>query len=128
MGLSFDASIFHPQLPEVVSLARAHPDASIVVIHTASPLGFGSYAGKEKQVHADWLAGMKELARCPNVTVKMGGLLMCLGNFDFSKAEAPPTSEQLADALAALHRATASRCSGPTAAWSRPTSRWRRPA
>jgi L-fuconolactonase len=96
MGLSFDASIFHPQLSEVVSLARANPNASIVVIHTASPLGFGSYAGKEKQVHADWLAGMKELARCPNVTVKMGGLLMCLGNFDFSQAEVPPSSEQLA--------------------------------
>ena len=96
MGLSFDASIFHPQLSEVVSLARAHPDASIVVIHTASPLGFASYAGKEKQVHTDWLAGMKELARYPNVTIKLGGLLMCLGNFDFSKADAPPTSEQLA--------------------------------
>ena len=49
MGLSFDASIFHPQLPDVISLARAHPDANIVVIHTASPLGFGSYAGKEKR-------------------------------------------------------------------------------
>ena len=96
MGLSFDASIFHPQLPEVISLAQAHPGASIVVIHTASPLGFGSYAGNEKQVHADWLAGMKALARCPNVSIKMGGLLMCLGNFDFSKADTPPTSERLA--------------------------------
>jgi predicted TIM-barrel fold metal-dependent hydrolase len=96
MGLSFDASIFHPQLPELVSLAQANPQASIVVIHTASPLGFGGYAGQEKQVHADWRAGMTELARCPNVSVKMGGLLMCLGNFDFSRAEAPPTSEQLA--------------------------------
>jgi predicted TIM-barrel fold metal-dependent hydrolase len=96
MGLSFDASIFHPQLPELVSLARAHPDANIIVIHTASPLGFASYAGKEKEVHAEWTTGMKELAQCPNVSVKMGGLLMCLGNFDFSKAEAPPTSEQLA--------------------------------
>ena len=66
------------------------------MIHTASPLGIGGYAGREKEVHAQWTAGMKELARCPNVTVKMGGLLMCLGNFDFSKAEAPPTSEQLA--------------------------------
>ena len=46
----------------MVSLAQAHPDASIVVIHTASPLGFGSYAGKERQVHADWLTGMKERA------------------------------------------------------------------
>lgn len=96
MGLAFEVSIFHPQLPEVVSLARAHPDANIVVIHTASPLGFGSYAGKAKEVHADWTAGMKELARCPNVSIKMGGLLMCLGNFDFSQAEAPPSSEQLA--------------------------------
>lgn len=96
MGLSFDASIFHPQLPEVISLAQSNPDASIVVIHSASPLGFGSYAGKEKEVYAAWRAGMTQLARCPNVTVKMGGLLMCLGNFDFSRADAPPTSEQLA--------------------------------
>jgi L-fuconolactonase len=96
MGLSFDASIFHPQLPEVISLAQSNPDASIVVIHSASPLGFGSYAGKEKEVYAAWRAGMTQLARCPNVTVKMGGLLMCLGNFDFSRADTPPTSEQLA--------------------------------
>lgn len=96
MGLSFDVSIFHPQLPDVVSLARAHPDANLVVIHTASPLGFASYAGKEAKVHSNWLSGMRELARCPNVSVKMGGLLMCLGNFDFSNAQAPPTSEQLA--------------------------------
>jgi L-fuconolactonase len=94
-GLCFEASIFHPQLPEVIALARSNPEASIVVIHTASPLGFGSYAGREKQVHAEWSAGMKELACCPNVTVKMGGLLMCLGNFDFSKAATPPSSEEL---------------------------------
>jgi predicted TIM-barrel fold metal-dependent hydrolase len=97
MGLSFDCSIFHPQLPDVIALARANPDANLVVIHTASPLGFGGYAGKEKEVHAQWSAGMKELARCPNVSIKMGGLLMCLGNFDFSQADAPPTSQQLAD-------------------------------
>jgi hypothetical protein len=42
------------------------------------------------------LAGMKELASCPNVSIKLGGLLMCLGNFDFATAKAPPTSEQLA--------------------------------
>lgn len=96
MGLSFDASIFHTQLPQVTALARAHPDATIVVVHTGSPLGHSSYAGKEAEVHAKWLAGMKELATCPNVSVKMGGLLMCLGNFDFTKAATPPTSEQLA--------------------------------
>lgn len=96
MGLSFDASIFHTQLPQVTALARAHPDATIVVVHTGSPLGHSSYAGREAEVHAAWLAGMKELATCPNVSIKMGGLLMCLGNFDFTTAKAPPSSEQLA--------------------------------
>ncbi|QDL38592.1 amidohydrolase family protein [Rhodoferax sediminis] len=96
MGLALDASVFHPQLPDVAALARAHPDARIVVIHSGSPVGHSSYAGKDAEVHATWLAGMKELAQCPNVSIKMGGLLMCLGNFDFTAAEAPPTSEQLA--------------------------------
>jgi L-fuconolactonase len=94
--LSFDASIFHPQLPDVTALARAHPDVSIVLIHSGSPVGHSSYAGKEAEVHAQWLAGMTDLAKCPNVSVKMGGLLMCLANFDFTRAEAPPTSVRLA--------------------------------
>jgi predicted TIM-barrel fold metal-dependent hydrolase len=95
MGLSFDVSIFHPQLPDVVALARACPDANIIVIHSASPVGFASYARRAAEVRADWLSGMRELATCPNVSVKMGGLLMCLGSFDFTKADKPPTSEDL---------------------------------
>jgi L-fuconolactonase len=96
MDLAFDASIFHHQLPDVAALARAHPQARIVVIHSGSPVGHSSYTRKQAQVHADWLAGMKELARCPNVSIKLGGLLMCLGAFDFTQAETPPTSELLA--------------------------------
>jgi len=95
-GLLFEASIFHPQIRDVTALARAHPDASIVVVHTGSPVGYSSYRGKEAEVHASWLADMKDLARCPNVSVKLGGLLMCLGNFDFTTAAQPPTSEELA--------------------------------
>lgn len=97
MGLSFDASVFHPQIPEVASLARAHPDANIILIHTGSPVGHGAYAGREADNRSAWLAGMKELAQCRNVSVKMGGILMTLGNFDFTRADAPPTSIQLAD-------------------------------
>jgi predicted TIM-barrel fold metal-dependent hydrolase len=97
MGLSFDASIYHPQIPDVAALARAHPQANIVLIHCGSPVGHSSYAGKEKENHATWLAGMKDLAKCPNVTVKLGGILMNLANFDFTTAPVPPTSRQLAD-------------------------------
>jgi L-fuconolactonase len=97
MGLSFDASIYDPQIPDVTALAQAHSEANIILIHSGSPVGHGSYAGKEDENHARWLASMKELAKCPNVSVKMGGVLMTLGNFDFTVAEAPPTSQQLAD-------------------------------
>lgn len=96
MGLAFDASVFHPQIPDVVSLARALPEANIVIIHTASPVGFGAYSGRQAEVHANWLACMREVAKCPNVTIKLGGLLMSLGNFDFTVADRPPTSEELA--------------------------------
>lgn len=97
MGLSFDASVFHPQIPDVTALARAHPDANIVLIHTGSPAGHSTYRGKERETHASWHASMKELATCPNVSVKMGGLLMCLGNFDFTVATQPSTSAQMAE-------------------------------
>src|SRR5205085_749571 len=97
MGLSFDASIFHPQLPDVVALARAHPDANIVLIHSGSPVTHSSYAGRDAEVHADWLAGMQELAKCPNVTVKMGGVLLSLGNFDARMHEVPPGSAFFAE-------------------------------
>lgn len=96
MGLSFDASVFHPQIPEVTALARAHPDISIILDHSGSPVGHSSYVGKEAEVHAHWLQSLKELAKCPNVSVKLGGLLMSLGNFDFAAAESPPTSIELA--------------------------------
>lgn len=96
MGLSFDASVFHPQIPDVAALARAHPDANIILIHSGSPVLHSSYAGREAEVRANWLAAIKDLAQCPNVSVKMGGLLACLGNVDRETA-APPSSAQLAD-------------------------------
>jgi predicted TIM-barrel fold metal-dependent hydrolase len=93
--LAFEASVFHPQIPDVTAMARAVPEASIVLLHTGSPLGHSSYAGREAEVHAHWLAAITALATCPNVTVKLGGLLMSLANFDFGIAPRPPTSEEL---------------------------------
>jgi L-fuconolactonase len=97
LGLSFEASVFHPQIPDVTALARANPNTGIVLIHSGSPIGHGPYAGKHEAVHANWLASMRALAQCPNVSVKLGGFLMHLGNFDFTVAERPPTSSELAD-------------------------------
>src|SRR6185312_8006461 len=68
LGLSLDAWVFHPQLPDVVDLARAFPATNIVVGHCGGPLGYGRYAGRRDEVFAQWKASIAELAKCPNVT------------------------------------------------------------
>jgi predicted TIM-barrel fold metal-dependent hydrolase len=98
LGLVFEAWQYHPQLPEVIDLARAFPQTSIVLNHVGGPLGIGPYAGKTEQTFAGWKANMLELARCANVTVKLGGLGMKVGVFDHHARDMPPTSQQIAQA------------------------------
>jgi predicted TIM-barrel fold metal-dependent hydrolase len=96
LGLSLDAWVFHPQLADVVDLARAHPDATIVLGHVGGVLGYGAYAGKQPEVFAAWKPQMTELARCPNVSVKLGGMMMRLAAYDYRTQPKPPTSTELA--------------------------------
>lgn len=96
LDLSLDAWLFHPQLAEAVDLARAFPTANIVMCHMGGPLGYGPYAGRKDEVFADWKASMKELAACPNVSVKLGGVMMRLAAYDYMKLLSPPSSEELA--------------------------------
>ena len=96
LGLSFDAFMYHPQLPELIDLARAFPATPIVLNHVGAPIGLGRYKGKRDAVFADWSARIRELAACPNVHVKLGGLGMRMFGFDVHEGELPPSSEQLA--------------------------------
>ena len=98
LGLSFDAWIYHPQLPDLMDLARAFPGTAIVLNHVGGPIGLGRYNGRRDAVFADWSARIRELAACPNVSVKLGGLGMKMFGFDFHNGELPPGSEQLATA------------------------------
>jgi predicted TIM-barrel fold metal-dependent hydrolase len=96
LGLSLDAWAFHPQLTDVVDLARAFPHANIVMGHCGGPLGYGPYAGKGEAVFASWKRSIVELAKCENVTMKLGGMMMRLAAYDYMALDAPPSSEQLA--------------------------------
>jgi predicted TIM-barrel fold metal-dependent hydrolase len=98
LGLSFDAWLFHPQIGELVDLARAFPDTRIVLDHCGGPAGIGSYANRREEIFSGWKASIQEVARCPNVTVKLGGLAMRLLGFDFHERPMPPSSEELAAA------------------------------
>ncbi len=96
LGLSLDAWVFHPQLADLVDLARASPDANIIVGHVGGVLGYGPYAGKPQDVFAAWKTQIVELARCPNVSMKLGGMMMRLAAYDYRTQPKPPTSTELA--------------------------------
>ena len=99
-GLSFDSWQYHTQMLELVDLARAFPGVTIILDHVGGPLGVGPYAGMQKEVFIEWKKGIAELATCPNVVVKLGGLSMAVNGFDWHKKALPPTSMQLAETTA----------------------------
>jgi predicted TIM-barrel fold metal-dependent hydrolase len=98
LGLSFDAWLFHPQIGELRDIARAFPDTQIVLDHCGGPAGTGQYANRREEIFATWKASIHEIAKCPNVAVKLGGLAMCLLGYDFHERAIPPSSEELATA------------------------------
>jgi len=97
LRLSFDAWLYHPQIPELTDLARAFPGQPIVLDHVGGPLGIGPYAGKRDEYFPEWRRAMRELAQCPNVHVKLGGLGMKVMGYGFHKRPRPPGSQELAD-------------------------------
>ena len=99
-GLSFEAWLYHPQLPELASLARAVPDVPMILNHVGGLLSVGPYAGKRDEVFQIWKRGIAEVATCPNVVVKLGGLGMVRCGFGWHTRPAPPSSTELIDATA----------------------------
>ena len=96
LGLSFESWQYHPQLPDAIDLARSFPDTSIILNHVGGILGVGPYANRRHEVLQNWKADINELAKCPNVTCKLGGLGMVNVGYDFHERDIPPSSEDLA--------------------------------
>jgi predicted TIM-barrel fold metal-dependent hydrolase len=98
LSLTFDAWLFHPQIPELADLARAFPDQRIILDHCGGPVGLGVYANSREETFKVWAAAIKGIATCPNVAVKLGGLAMNLLGYDFHTRAKPASSEELAAA------------------------------
>jgi len=100
LGLSFDAYLYHPQLSELADLANAFPDVTIILNHVGGPLGVGPYSGKRDQIFEEWKESITAVAACPNVVVKVGGLVMPVCGFDWHERPMPTTSRELAQSTA----------------------------
>ena len=103
LGLVFEAWCYHPQVPDVTSLARAFPDTTIVMDHLGGPLGLGPYRERRADVFTQWKNVLSDLAACPNVVIKLGGIQMDVSGFGWEERPLPPTSEELADATRPWH-------------------------
>ena len=96
MGYTYDAQVYHPQLGELVEVARGCPDTPMVVDHIGCVLGTGPYKNRRDEIIEVWKHGMSTLAECPNTYLKVGGIGMPMMGFRWDKQERPPTSEELA--------------------------------
>jgi len=95
MGLTFDAWLYHRQVPDFVELAAAVPDTTLVLDHFGGPLGVGPYKEKLDAVFEAWSASIAPLADCPNVHCKLGGINMKVNGYNWHKRAQPPGSDEL---------------------------------
>jgi L-fuconolactonase len=95
-GLTYDAMLYHGQIPELTAMAKAMPDLPIVLDHLGCILGVGPYAGHEAETRQAWARDMALLAQCPNVHVKIGGLGMIVCGARWHENPLPPSSQELA--------------------------------
>ena len=97
-GLRYDAMLYHVQLDELAAMARSIPDLAVVLDHIGCVIGIGPYRGCEAETFRQWRDAMAELARCPNVSVKIGGLGMIICGASWHDHPMPPSSVELARA------------------------------
>ena len=99
MGLSYENTLYFPQLPELAEFARALPDLTIISNHIGGLMRVGPYANRDDEVLATWRSGIAALAGCPNVVLKLGGVGGPRYGFDWHTREVPIGSEELAESL-----------------------------
>ena len=93
MDLSLDVWCVHTQIDELIALADALPGLTIVLDHVGTPESQGIWAGREEDARAHWAGRIAELARRPNVLVKLGGLGMNISAQIGANKQAAPSEE-----------------------------------
>ncbi|KQP03001.1 amidohydrolase [Pseudorhodoferax sp. Leaf265] len=112
LGHTYDTWHYHHQNPAFAALARAVPGTTLVLDHFGTPLGVGGYAGQRDAIFSQWQRDIEEIARCPNVVAKLGGLAMPDNGFGWDRRALPANSDELVEAQGRYYRHTIE-CFGP---------------
>lgn len=112
LGHTYDTWHYHHQNRDFAALARAVPGTTLVLDHFGTPLGVGPYAGQREAIFSQWQKDMADIARCPNVVAKLGGLAMPDNGFGWSERALPASSDELVEAQGRYYR-HAIECFGP---------------
>ncbi len=97
-GYTYDTWHFYHQNQDFLKLARAVPETTMILDHFGTPLGAGAYANRRDEVFGQWKADMAEIAKCPNVVAKLGGMAMPDNGFGWDQRATPPTSDEFVQA------------------------------
>lgn len=111
-GLTYDSWQYHYQAREFLELARAVPQTTMVLDHFSTPLGVGPYAHRRDEIFEQWKKDVAEIAGCPNVVAKLGGLAMPDNGFGWNNDATPPASDDVVRAQAPWYEHTIG-CFGP---------------
>jgi predicted TIM-barrel fold metal-dependent hydrolase len=66
-GLTFDLAVYSNQMEDAAELAARHPETQIILLHAGMPVD------RDAEGWQRWRAGMKELAKRDNLSVKISG-------------------------------------------------------
>jgi predicted TIM-barrel fold metal-dependent hydrolase len=111
-GLSYDVTVYFPQLPELADFARALPDLTIILNHIGGLYRVGPYGNRDNEVIPAWQSGIDAVAQCPNIYLKLGGVGQPRYGFDWYTWDKPIGSEELAQHLSPLMNYCIEQC-GP---------------
>jgi predicted TIM-barrel fold metal-dependent hydrolase len=84
----------------------------MVLDHFGTPLGVGPYVEQRAAIFEQWKSDIEDIARCPNVVAKIGGLAMPDNGFGWHARDLPPTSDEFVAAQQAYYAHTIA-CFGP---------------
>lgn len=111
-GLTYDTWHYHHQNLDFLDLARAVPECTMVLDHFGTPLGVGVYKNCKDEIFQQWKEDIREIARCPNVFAKLGGLAMPDNGFGWHLQDRPPGSDEFVTAQKKYYLHTIE-CFGP---------------